>query len=153
MNRTNLTVGKLLEELKKNIPALKVGMFFETIKSIYPDDTIDKKNKNIINENNVIFTKPYALSRKEKIEILKEKSPLDEFIKERKRGDYLKIVKKENNIYYCKNISIHEEIIEKYYKDELVKITEKDIIDGVVKPIIRIRDSYLYNYMEEYNGN
>lgn len=148
-SRTNTTLGKLLEDLKKDLPNLKVGMFFETIKSIYPTEDIAKENKNIILEGEV-FTKPLALSKKEKKEMIKEESPFVNFFNEKNKGDYLKIIKKEDGIYYCKNISLKEEIIDKYYKnDNYIKITDKDIISNSVKPIIRIRHSYLYSYMEE----
>jgi len=147
-NRTNITLGKLLEDLKKDLPNLKEGMFFETIKSIYPTEDMSKENKNIILEGEV-FTKPLALSQKEKKEIIKEQSPLSVFFNETNKGDYLKIIKKENDVYYCKNISLKEEVINKYYKNDVITITDKDIIDNTVKPIIRIRHSYLYSYMEE----
>lgn len=147
-DRTNTTLGKLLEDLKKDLPSLKVGMFFETLKSIYPTDDIAKNSKNIILEGEV-FTKPLALSKKEKREMIRESSPISYFFNERSKGDFLRIMKKEDGIYYCKNVSFKKEILEEHYKNEYIKITDKDIISDVVKPIIRIRHSYLYNYMEE----
>lgn len=147
-NRTNTTLGKLLEDLKKDLPSLKVGMFFETLKSIYPTEDIAKENKNIILEGDV-YTKPLALSKKEKKEMISENSPFESFFNERDKGDYLKIIKKEDGIYYCRNISLKEEVLNKYYKNDYIKITDKDIINDTVKPIIRIRHSYLYSYMEE----
>jgi hypothetical protein len=128
--KANHTLRLLMEEIGSTIPDFKVGQIYITIKSLYP--TYSAKNKNIVIDNKTI-TKPLACSKKSKEWFRKDKSILYDFFQEKTKGDFLKGVKEENNIAYCENISLKKEIKEKYYKDELIKITKDDILNNNVK--------------------
>jgi len=130
--RSVYTIKTLLEELKENLVTFKNGMIFETIKSIFPTTEVPK-NKRIVEFNKISFTKPLACNKKDKENYLKEDSPVANFFKENKRGDFLQVVEVKNEIAYCKNLSLKEEISKKYYKDELIKITYDDLISGNIK--------------------
>lgn len=132
--KSSYTIKKLLEELKEKMPPLEEGQIFETLKPIYPDES--QKNKNLSIDNRT-FTKPLAVSKKDKRRFEREKSPLIHFYKGKKRGDLLKVVKVENDEAKCINLSLREEVKDKYYKDEFVTISYRDIIEGIVKQIKR----------------
>jgi hypothetical protein len=135
-NKASYTLRLLLEELGKNIPPFRVGQVFETIKSVYPTSEVKRSKRNIIVEG-VEITKPCAVGKKSKQLFLKDKSPFADFYSDFKHGDLLKIVKIENNTALCENISFKKEVKEKYYKDDLVKISKEDIINGVIRQVKR----------------
>lgn len=136
MNRSSNTLNNLLKEIKTTIPAFKVGQIFETTKSIYPDVKIPKSKKNIVYKD-TFFTKPLASDRKSKERFLKEESPLSDFFKNINKGDFLQVVKVENKKAYCVNLSLKEDVREKYYKDEFVVLDYLAIVNGIVKPFKR----------------
>lgn len=136
MNRSKYTLNKLLEEIKATVPAFKVGQIFETTKSIYPDVRIPRSKKNITYKD-ISFTKPLACDKKGKERFLKEESPLADFFKNTSKGDFLQVVKVENKKAYCVNLSLKEEVREKFYKDEYIVLDYLAVVDGTVKPFKR----------------
>ena len=135
-NKASYTLRLLLEELGKNIPPFRVGQVFETIKSVYPTSEVKRSKRNIIVEG-VELTKPSAVGKKSKLLFLKDKSPLADFYSEFKHGDFLKIIRIEKDIALCENISLKKEVKEKYYKDDLVRVSKEDIINGVIRQVKR----------------
>lgn len=130
-NRSAYTIETLLEELKEGLPAFKKGMIFETHKTIFPDLSTPKEKRNIT-YNDSSFTKPLACNRKDKENYVKEESPAANFFKEITRGDFLRVEKIKNEVAYCVNVSLKEEIKKEFYKD-LIPITYNDIASGKVK--------------------
>jgi hypothetical protein len=142
--RSNITLRLLLEEIKKDLPPFKVGMVFETIKSIYPPSSMKRWEKNIIIED-VEITKPLAVSKKSKELFRKDRSVLSEFYADYKKGDLLKVVSIKEGKAFCENVSIKKEYKERYYNQQLVEITLEDIISGNIKQLKR----NAIKYMEE----
>jgi hypothetical protein len=140
--RSAYTIRSLLEELKEHFPKFENDQIFETLKSIYPDSEIPKEKKNIKLEN-VTFTKPLALSRKDKSNLIKEESKMVGFFKNLSRGDFLRVVEVEGNSARCINLSLNEDVAKKYYKDEVVTLTIEDVTNGTVKPYKRKINKYL----------
>lgn len=130
--RSRHTINTLLTEMKQGIPALKKGMIFETMKSVFPANDIPREKKNITLEG-TSFTKPMACNAKDKEKYIKEESPVASFFAEHNRGDFLKAVKVENDTAYCINISLKEEIREEYYKEELIPISYLDIANNTYR--------------------
>jgi len=137
----NYTLQSLLDELKENISPFKEGMIFETIKSIYPDSKVSKMNKNIL-INGKRVTKPLASNRKAKNQFVKENSVIKDFFSEMTRGDFLKVVKIENKVAKCINMSLKEDIVNKYYLNEVIDIDLNMIVDGYVKQYKRKVDKF-----------
>lgn len=136
-DRSVYTLRLLLDEVRKELPTLKEGQVFETLKSIYP--TSDKKRfeKNIFLEG-VEMTKPLAVSKKAKDLFKRDSSPLYEFYKETKKGDYLKVVEvRKNGELVCENISLKDDIRKKYYSNDYIILTLEDILNGTVKQVKR----------------
>jgi len=138
--RSSYTITTLLEELKQKFPKFEINQIFETLKSIYPDSTISKKNKNIVlNEN--AFTKPLALNRKSKSFLIKQEN------KNLSKGDFLKVIKVEKNgNAKCINLSLYENIRKQYYNDnetKYINLTFNDIANGNVRLMKRKIDKYL----------
>lgn len=142
-SKANYTLRLLLDELGEGMPSFEEGQIYETMKSIYPNANEMKREKRNILIEGVVMTKPLAVSKKSKELFIKEKSPLVAFFKDTTRGDFLKVVKVEGNNAYCKNISLNEKMRDKYYKDELVKITKEDLFNVVVKQFKRNVNKYL----------
>ena len=144
-SRANYTLRLLLEEMGDVIPSFKVGQIFETLKSIYPNtNDMRRENRNIIVEG-VMMTKPLAVSRKSKELFRKEESPLYNFFKDSTRGDFLKVVKVDGDNAYCQNVSLKEDIANKYYKNELIKISKEDILNGNLKQFKRNVNKFFIN--------
>jgi hypothetical protein len=130
-------------EIISKLPKITIDMRFEVLSSIYPDSKIPSKIKNINEE----FTKPLALSAKDKMKIRKKRHDiLEDFLNYKKtkkeKGDILKVIKIENNRFMCENISRPQEITEKYYNNEEIKyisISYRDILEGNIKQIQRVR--------------
>jgi len=131
-DRSAYTLRTLLEELKQKIPQFEKGQIFETVKSIYPSSEVAKEKKNIKLEGRTL-TKPLALSRKDKSTLIKDQSDLVSFFKNLSRGDFLMVDEAEGNSAKCVNLSLNEEIIKKYYKDEKVTLTLEDLANGTVR--------------------
>ena len=140
--RSAYTIRSLLEELKEHFPKFENDQIFETLKSIYPDSKIPKEKKNIKLEN-VTFTKPLALSRKDKSSLIKEESKMVGFFKNLSRGDFLRVVGVEESSAKCINVSLNEDVAKKYYKDEVVILTIEDVANGIVRPYKRKISKYL----------
>jgi hypothetical protein len=138
-----ISYEEFIKEVMSKIPKIEKNMKFEVLKSIYPDETINRNLKNL-NEG---FTMPLALSTKDKIKIRKkEDNILNDFLNFKKikkeSGDILIVKEINNNIALCENISRNKEITDKYFnKEELkyIKISSKDILEGTVKIVKRIR--------------
>ena len=139
--KRHYTLETLLEEMKTEIAPFKEGMIFETMKSIYPSADVPKEIKNITYKGKS-FTKPLANTRKAKKQFIKENSPIADFINETTRGDFLKVVSVEGTIAKCVNVSMTEEIIDKFYKDETIDISVDSIIDGFIKQYRRKVDKF-----------
>lgn len=143
--RSSYTISTLLEELKQKFPKFEKNQVFETLKSIYPDTTVSRKNKNIT-FNNKTFTKPLALNRKDKKMLLKEENEMISFFRNVNRGDFLKVIKIENNQAKCINLSLCENTRKKYYNDNETKyviLTFDDIASGNVRLMRRKINKYL----------
>ena len=144
-DRTEHTIKSLLEELKADFPCFQKNQIFETLKSIYPDSTVKRKNKTIkLNAKN--FTKPLAVSRKDKAVMIKEGNKMLSFFRNVSKGDFLKVVEINENLAKCVNLSIRENIRNKYYKDEetkFVNISFEDIANGNLRLAKRKIDKYL----------
>lgn len=140
--RSIYTIQTLLEELKEKIPSFAKEMIFETLKPIYPSVKVPKEKRNITYRD-VCCTKPLAVDRKSKNKFIKEESPLADFFKNTTRGDFLKVIEIDDKKALCINLSIHEEIIDKFYKDELISVSFDMIADGTVKQVKRKIDKYL----------
>jgi len=134
-----ITLESLLEEAKKEICEIEEGQVYETMNSIYPDDTISPFDKNVV-INDVKMTLPLASSSRAKREFKKNGSSLKTLFKEGIKGDYLLVEKVEGENIICKNMSISEDYFEKYYKSpsmQQVIITKEDIATGNVKRVYR----------------
>lgn len=144
--RSSHTIATLLEELKQKFPKFEKNQIFETLKSIYPDSTISKENKNItLNENT--FTKPLALNRKSKSFLIKQENKMISFFKNLSKGDFLKVVEveKDGNAK-CINLSLQENTRKQYYNDnetKYVSLSFSDIANGNVRLMRRKIDKYL----------
>jgi hypothetical protein len=136
------TIRVLLEELKENFPGFKKGQIFETLKSIYPDEKTPQNKRNI-KLSGKVFTKPLALSRRDKMFLQKENSKLSDFFKDRTHGDFIEAIEIKENEVKCINLSLTEDVIDKYYKNELITISFDDIANGTIKPFRRKVDKYL----------
>lgn len=134
-----ITLESLLEEAKKEICEIEEGQVYETMNSIYPDDTISPFDKNVV-INDVKMTLTLASSSRAKREFKKNGSSLKTLFKEGIKGDYLLVEKVEGENIICKNMSISEDYFEKYYKSpsmQQVIITKEDIATGNVKRVYR----------------
>lgn len=136
MRRSTYTLQQLLNEIKSTAPSFKVGQLFETLKSIYPDVHIPREKKNITYKG-TSFTKPLANSKKAKQTFLKEESPVADFFKNTTRGDFLQVVKIENKKVYCVNLSLKEDIREKFYKEDYIIVDYMMVANGTIRPYKR----------------
>lgn len=140
--RYSITLRLLLEEIKKDLPPFKVGMVFETMKSIYPPSTMKRIDKNILIEG-VEITKPLAVSKKSKELFRKDGSVLSKFYADFKKGDLLKVVSIKEGKAFCENVSIKKEYKERYYKEQFIEITLEDLVSGNVRQMKRNVGKYL----------
>jgi len=139
-DRSVLTLRNLLEELRKDLPPFKVGLIFETLKSIYPSTTMKRSEKNIILEG-VEITKPLAVSKKAKELFKKDHSVLLDFYADFCKGDLLKIINVVDGNAICENISIKPIYKEKYYNKQYIIISYEDIVNGNVRQVKRLSES------------
>jgi hypothetical protein len=140
--RSAYTLRSLLEELKEKLPKIEKGQIFETLKSIYPDSETPKEKKNIQLED-ATFTKPLALSRKDKSMLMKEDSKMLGFFKNLTRGDFLKVVELEGEKAKCINLSLKEDIAKKYYKEDRITLGIDELANGTVRLFRRKINKYL----------
>lgn len=142
-SKATYTLRLLLEEIGQNLPDFKEGQVYETLKSVYPNVSEMKRDSRNILVEGIMMTKPLAVSRKSKELFRKENSPLCNFFKNSSKGDFLKVVKIEEDKAFCENISLKEDIRNNFYKNELVKITKEDILNGNFKLFKRNVNKYL----------
>lgn len=135
MKQSYITLEKLLNEMSENIPLIKEGDIFETIKTLYPSYVISKKDKNIIIEG-IEMTYPIASSKKTKKTFIREKSPLLEIYNELSRGDLLIVKSITNNRIICENISVREKVGDTKINNTFC-ITKLDILQGNYKLVQR----------------
>lgn len=129
------TLEKLLNEMNDNVPIIKIGDIIETIKTIYPNSSIPKKEKNIIIEG-VEMTKPLVCSKKTKKMFIKENSPLVELFNEKTRGDLLKVISITKNKIYCENLSLNTSIGNNSIENKII-IDKFDVLRGDFKLVQR----------------
>lgn len=122
MDKRN-TIGRILNELEKQVPLVEEGDIVETMKTIYPSYKLSPNERNI-ELNGVVITPPLASSKENKLMLLKEKSLLLETFKDTERGDILLVKKIKPNKITVENLSIKEE----YRKD--FEIEKLDFIKG-----------------------
>jgi hypothetical protein len=136
------TINTLLEELKQKFPCFEKKQIFEILKSIYPDSSIPREKRNITYGERT-FTKPLAVSRKDKARLIKEESDLISFFKNTSRGDFIQVIETDGKVAKCENLSLKEDIRKKYYSDSPITISFKDIANGTVKLFRRKVDKYI----------
>ena len=143
-NRSIYTINSLLEELKDKFPRFEKNQIFEIIKSVYPDSSIPKDKRNISFDGKV-FTKPLAVSRRDKAVFIKENNKMTSFFKNLSRGDFIQVVETDGKAAKCINLSLREDVKQKYYKDEgsFIKLTFEDIANGTVRPFKKKVDKYI----------
>ncbi len=138
-----MNYNSFIKEIIEKLPKFQIGMKFEVLNSFYPEENISRDIKNI----NESFTKPLALSAKDKVKIRKrDKNILNDFINfktlSKEKGDILVIKEIKDNYALCENISRPKEIDDRYYNNNelrFVKIKIHDLIEGNVKKIDRVR--------------
>ncbi len=128
----------LLEEIKQDYTSIKEGQIYETLKPFYSSS----KDRHIIVEGKKI-TKPLAVSKKNKNTFKRDDSPLAEFYNDSKKGDFIKVLEVKNGIGKCINLSLKEEIKDKYYKEEYIYISIENVILGDVKLVQRGASKYI----------
>jgi hypothetical protein len=134
-----------VEELMSKLPKIEEGMKFEVLTSFFPDSDISSSIRNVDNK----FTKPLALSAKDKNKIRRrDENILQDFLNykntKKEKGDILIVKESHNGFALCENISRPKEVNEKYYNAneiKYVKITLRDILEGNIKRVQRIRSS------------
>jgi hypothetical protein len=131
-NRSTYTFRTLLTELKERFPKFEEGQIFETLKSIYPDSNMPKEKRNIKLEEKV-FTKPLALSRKDKSSLIKEESKMVGFFKNLSRGDFLKVEEVVGDSAKCINLSLKDDIVKRYYVGDKITLSLDEIANGTVR--------------------
>jgi len=143
-NRSVYTINSLLEELKEKFPRFEKDQIFEIVKSVYPDSSIPKDKRNISFDGKV-FTKPLAVSRRDKAVFVKEENKMTTFFKNLSRGDFIQVVETNGLTAKCVNLSLREDVKQKYYKDEgsFIRLSFEDIANGTVRPFKRKVDKYI----------
>lgn len=135
-----LTIEAVLNAARSEISNIEVGQVYETLRSIYPDDSIPSYIKNI-ELNDVRMTLPLASSLKAKREYYNSNNILKEIFKDMRRGDYLVVEEvNEDGTFICKNVSLNEEKADEFYKDPIlkkIKLNKDDITFGNIKRIYR----------------
>jgi hypothetical protein len=140
--RSAYTLRTLLEELKERLPKFEKGQIFETLKSIYPDSNTPKEKKNIVLEG-MTFTKPLALSRKDKASLIKEESLMVGFFKNLSRGDFLKVIEVNGSCAKCINVSLVESVVNRFYKEDRIMLSINELANGTARLFRRKVSKYL----------
>lgn len=138
-NKTRLTLGQLLEEVKQNTPKIEVGQYFETLKTFFPSKELSEEAA-LISYKGKKATKPLATSLKNKKEYVKDNHPFKDFYKDYSKGDILEVVEIKDNKIKCVNQSIKDSIIKEHYNTPEMKyiyISFNDILNGNIKRVYR----------------
>ena len=118
------TINKILERLSKEMPIPEEGDILETNKTIFPDASMPREEKNIILDS-IELTPPLACSKEWKNMFLKEKAILCQIFRDFDRGDILRITKIEGPYVIVENLSIEEEF-RKEFKIDKIEIVKKN---------------------------
>lgn len=111
------TLRKILKRLSKEIPIVEDGDLLETFKTIFPEASIKREDKNIIVEG-IEMTAPLACNKEWKAMMLKDKSIICEIFRDFERGDILKVKRIDKNDVFVENISIEEEFRKEFCIDK-----------------------------------
>lgn len=122
--RYEKTINKILERLSKETPIAEVGDILETNKTIFPEASLPREEKNIILES-VELTPPLACSKEWKTMFLKEKAILCQMFRDFDRGDILRIKRIEGPSVIVENLSIEEEFRHEFKIDK-IEIAKKN---------------------------
>jgi hypothetical protein len=142
--RSTYTINTLLEELKERFPRFEKNQIFEIVKSVYPDSSIPKEKRNI-SFNGKVFTKPLGVSRRDKSVLVKENDKMTSFFKNLSRGDFIQVVETDGQTAKCVNLSLKEDVKQKYYNDDVscITLTFEDVANGTVRQFKRKVDKYI----------
>ena len=135
------TIKKILAKLSQNIPIAEVGDILETQKTIFPEASMPREDKNIIIDGMEV-TMPLACSRLWKSMLLREESNLCQIYKEFDRGDILRIKKVLKVEVIVENLSIEKEFRRDFKIDKL-EIAKKNFI------LVRRRSLELSRVLEQ----
>lgn len=122
--RYEKTINKILERLSKETPIAEVGDILETNKTIFPEASLPREEKNIILES-IELTPPLACSKEWKTMFLKEKNILCQMFIDFDRGDILRIKRIEGPKVIVENLSIEEEFRHEFKIDK-IEIAKKN---------------------------
>ena len=111
------TLRKILKRLSKEIPIVEDGDLLESFKTIFPEASIKREDKNIIVEG-IEMTAPLACNKEWKAMMLKDKSIICEIFRDFERGDILKVKRLDKNDVFVENISIEEEFRKEFCIDK-----------------------------------
>lgn len=111
------TLRKILKRLSKEIPIVEDGDLLESFKTIFPEASIKREDKNIIVEG-IEMTAPLACNKEWKAMMLKDKSIICEIFRDFERGDILKVKRINKNDVFVENISIEEEFRKEFCIDK-----------------------------------
>lgn len=112
------TLRKILKRLSKEIPIVEDGDLLESFKTIFPEASIKREDKNIIVEG-IEMTAPLACNKEWKAMMLKDKSIICEIFRDFERGDILKVKRIDKNDVFVENISIEEEFRKEFCIDKI----------------------------------
>jgi hypothetical protein len=142
--RSTYTINTLLEELKERFPRFEKNQIFEIVKSVYPDSSIPKEKRNI-SFNGKVFTKPLGVSRRDKSVLVKENDKMTSFFKNLSRGDFIQVAETDGQTAKCVNLSLKEDVKQKYYNDDVscITLTFEDVANGTVRQFKRKVDKYI----------
>ena len=112
------TINKILERLSKEIPIAEIGDILETQKTIYPEASVPREQKNIIIESTEM-TPPLACSKEWKNNLLKDRALLCQIYRDFDRGDILKVKKIKKTTVVVENLSIEEEFRKDFEIDKM----------------------------------
>lgn len=138
MSEPIYSFSSLLEEVKQDYTSIKEQQIYETLKPFY----CLSKDRHIVVDGKKI-TKPLAVSKKNKNTFKRDGSPLAEFYNDNKKGDFLKVLEVKDGIGKCVNMSLKEDIKDKYYKEEFIYLTIENVILGDVKLVQRGASKYI----------
>ena len=151
----NKALEEILIKARNEVPRLSEGQVFETMTSIYPNEKISPNLKNVI-EGEVRLTLPKASCSKSKRQFRKKGGLLGNLFKEGIKGDFLVIEKiVDEDTFYCKNISILEDVSDKYYSDKQMKyirFTRDDIVQNNIKRVYRGFKPHMNNNKKIFGG-
>lgn len=118
------TINKILQRLSKEIPIAEEGDILETQRTLFPDSSTPREDKNII-INSTEVTPPLACSKEWKNMLIKENASLCQIYREFNRGDILKVKRIEGSKVIVENLSIEEEFRKEFAIDK-IEIAKKN---------------------------